>query len=111
MRIGLWTMIRDVLIASLNKGQFPVAVVAGTSVFMIWRMPNEDVSKLVFLILDGLKTWWLTGYVLSALLAILWFKHSKWQRRIIHAEMKRIGDEKTKLQEKLVGKRLPSSRG
>jgi hypothetical protein len=110
-KIGLWTMIRDVLIASLNRGQFPFAAVCGIFVVMLVKMPSEDVSKLVFGLFDDLKRGWYIGYVLSAGLAIGWLKHSRWQRRIINDEMQRIGQEKTVLQEKLVGKTLPSSVG
>lgn len=102
-------MVRDVLVASLNRGQFPVALVAGLFAMMLYKMPGQDVTSLLFRVTDDLKSGYLGGYVMSVFLAGGWFLHVKWQRREITQEMERIGREKTILQEKLVGKHLPSS--
>lgn len=108
--VSFWEAARDVFIASLNRGQFPVAIAGAIVALMIFRMPKDDVSKLAFQILNDLKSGWLGGYLLSVILAIGWLKHSRWQRREIALEMDRIGRQKTLLQEKLLQKKLPSSK-
>ena len=51
-KVGFWEFLRDVLIASMNKGQFPAALIAMVVLSAIWRMPPADVSKLMFRFLD-----------------------------------------------------------
>lgn len=102
-------MARDVLVASMNKGQFPLAMVGIIFMVMVLKMPSEDVSKLVFRIFDGISDGSVVGYVMSAALLMGWVLHSKWQRRIVAAEIERMGREKSQLQEKLLDKSLTSS--
>jgi hypothetical protein len=105
-------MLRDVFIASINKGQFPLAIAGGLAALLILKMPPEDVSRLVFRIFEGLKHGWLAGYVISALSLGGWFFHARFQRRIINDEMTRISNERNKSQSKAMGgTKLPSSRG
>lgn len=42
----LFQMLRDVLVASLNRGQFPMAVMGLIAVIAVCRMPPEDLSRL-----------------------------------------------------------------
>jgi hypothetical protein len=102
-------MIRDILIASLNKGQFPLAIVGLLVAIVLARMPPEDISKLVFLIIENLKNGAFVGYVLFVATTGGWFVHARFQRRVITGEMRRISDERTRVQEKALGKPLPSS--
>lgn len=97
-KVGFWEMIRDVLNNSINKGQFPPVAAAMIFVAMIYRMPPEDVSRLMFEILADLKTGYLIGYAIGIILLMGWFMHVKWQRRIIAHEMRRIGLEKSEVQ-------------
>ena len=52
VKVSLFEFLRDVLIASIEKGQFPAALIAIIALSMIWRMPPADVGKLVFRLLD-----------------------------------------------------------
>jgi hypothetical protein len=70
-------MLRDVLVASINKGQFPIAMVGIIFLAMIVKMPDADVTKLAFQILDDLKTLHLLGYFLTLVVIILWYKHAQ----------------------------------
>ena len=51
-RPNVWGMIRDVCFASLNKGQFPLAIFGGILVILILKLPDEDASKLILQLLN-----------------------------------------------------------
>lgn len=108
-KIGMWTAVRDTAIASLNRGQFPIAVIAAILIIMLVKMPSEDVSTLAFKMYDDLVRFYLVGYVATIALALGWTAHARAQRRTIHLEMRRISDEKTKLQKRLLNRDLSSS--
>ena len=109
LKIGFWTMWRDVLIASMNKGQFPLAMIGLIFAIMLLRMGGDQVSELAFSALDKLERGWLLGYAWAIVSSLSWFFHVKLQRRTIHEEMKRLSDERTILQEKLNRGKLGSS--
>ena len=109
LKIGFWTMMRDVLVASMNKGQFPLALVGFIFIIMILKMPSEDVSKLMFAILDGVSAGYYLGYLLSFILLSSWFIHTRWQRRIITSEMARVTEERNRLQSDQVDGTIQSS--
>jgi hypothetical protein len=100
--------VRDVLIASLNKGQFPLALLALIILALIWKLPAEDVSALVFMTFNKLEYW---GYPLSVVAFGGWFFHARRQRQLIVAELERISHERDKIQEKTLGGRVKSSEG
>ena len=95
---NFWGMVEKVLIASMNKGQAPLFVVAGVIALMIWKMPGEDVSKLVFRLVDAFETGYFVGYGLFVVVTAGWFVHAKYQRQSIVREMRRITDERNRLQ-------------
>ena len=109
--IGFWHMLRDVLVASINKGQFPAALLGLVVLSLIWRMPKEDVGRLVSELMNGLRSGWLLGYVLAGVALVCWYLHARYQRRLITGEMRRIAKERDALQSHTVGKRLGSSEG
>lgn len=79
-------------------------------IIMIIKMPTNDVSTLVFKISNVVISPHISGYVISGIIAMGWMFHSKWQRKIIHVEMKRIAIERDKLQNKLlIGQNIQSS--
>ncbi|WP_129781447.1 hypothetical protein [Peristeroidobacter soli] len=80
---------RDILIASINKGQFPLAIFWLIAMSLIWRIPPEDVSRLVFRIVDGLERWALLGYLLALVVTGGWFVHVRSLRRVISLELSR----------------------
>jgi hypothetical protein len=107
--VGFWEMFRDVLIASLNKGQFIPALIGLSYILMIVKMPSEDVSRLMFEIVDKIEKGYLVGYAFGIISLCSWFIHSKWQRRKIVLEMKRLGEEKSGLQKNQLGNIVKSS--
>lgn len=79
---------------------------------MIWRMPSEDVSRLVFRIVDGIESGALLGYLLAMLAIVGWYFHAKYQRRVLSVELDRVAAERNVLQTKSLGsQRIKSSRG
>ncbi len=108
-KINIWVMLRDVLIASINKGQLPIAIVGLFILILAIKMPSEQAGKLISELLDLAIKGKLLGYVLFVGAVFGWLIHTKRQRRTITKEIRRIGDEKTKLQEKLAPKLIESS--
>lgn len=78
-------MLRDVLTASINKGQFPFAILALVTVLMIWKMSEQDVAVLVFRILDDIERWYLIGYLLFVVVIGGWFWHANYLSRKIRS--------------------------
>ena len=76
---------------------------------IILRMPDNDVSRLAFAILDRFVSWSLWGWILAGVVASGWFFHAKYQRRVMTAEMARIAEERTRLQAERADRKLPSS--
>lgn len=107
---NVWDFLTNFLIASMNKGQFPLAIIALVFVFMVWRMPPEDVSKLVFQIFDEIKAGRLLGYIFSALALGGWYVHTKWQRRIINEEMERLTQARNESQALAINAPIDSSK-
>jgi len=109
---SVWaTALRDVLIASINKGQFPFAILGLVLLTLILKMPSEDVSKLVFRLVDGAERDSLSGYFLSLLFLVGWYAHARYQRRVISGEIVRMAAERNALQSKSLGQqRIKSSK-
>ena len=103
-------MVRDVFIASMSKGQFPLAILGICTMLIILKMPSDNISNLVDKFLGLLAEWKIVGYVGAIFLSFGWFFHSKFQRRTFTDEIRRIFEERNKLQEKLTGKKNKSSR-
>ena len=110
-QVGFWEFLRDVLVASMNKGQFPAALIAMIVLSMIWRMPPTDISRLIFRLLDVAEAERLAGYFVSVVSLSGWFFHARYQRRLITHEMQRISNERNQLQARELGKMVKSSEG
>jgi hypothetical protein len=109
---ALATALREVLIASINKGQFPFAMLGLVLLALIVKMPSEDVSELVFRLVDGVERGSLLGYLLSLFVLAGWYVHARYQRRVIAREIGRIAAERNMLQGRKLGQhRIKSSRG
>lgn len=108
-RPNFWGMLRDVMIASLNKGQFPLAVLGLIVVILIAKMPSEDASKLIFELLELVRKFQILGWLISVFSLIGWFYNTKHLRKIHSVEMSRVSMEKKELQQKLLDKKLQTS--
>lgn len=88
-------MLRDVLVASLHKGQFPVAIIGVIVIIAVLRMSPADLSRLVFRLLDAAETHEYGGYALSIVIALGWGLHSKRQQRQMMVEIKRLTEQRS----------------
>ncbi len=51
---------------------------------------------------------WLVGYVGDGVLLLCWYLHSRYQRRLITGEMRRIAKERNALHGEKLGKKINS---
>lgn len=103
--------VRDVLIASMNKGQLPVLAVSACVFLMIFRMPKEDVSVLASEIVARLVDWTLVGWATTIVISFCWWFQAKHARSEYTAELARIGEQKSRAQDAAAGQKFPGSRG
>jgi len=103
-------MIRDVLIASINKGQFPLGIFGIIMIILALRLPSEEISKLAWAILNDVKQGQMIGNILFLITLGGWLTHARWQRKNITLEMKRVSDQRNQLQKEL-GLKIKSSEG
>lgn len=108
-KIGPSHAIRDIVIAAMNKGQLLPLGMLGVILLALYRMPAEDVSSLMFGLVDGTASG-LLGWIVAVLSLMGWYAHARFQRRTHADEMKRVGDEKKALHEQLLGDKAVSSK-
>jgi hypothetical protein len=108
-RPNLFGATRDVLISSMTKGQFPLALMGLIILAIILKMPADDVSKLAFELFKALELHYISGYILSVVALGSWFFHSRWQRKQIITEMRRIAFERNRWQKGQLGNAIESS--
>jgi len=93
---------RDILVASLNKGQFPIAFALVIFGIIFWRMPEQELSKFVFNLLDRFENNYILGWFFFLLSLFGWYFHNRYVVKIHCNEMDRISNEKIELQNKLL---------
>jgi hypothetical protein len=109
-KLGYAQMLRDIFVASINRGQFLVAIAGGLSALVIVKLSSGDVSRLVFRLVESVENGKLLGYVLAVALGSGWFWHVRWQRRAITQEMRRIARQRTEAQDRAgLARKLKSS--
>jgi len=108
--VTFFEMLRDALVASLRKGQFPMAVMGLIAVIAVCRMPAANLSQLVFRILDAAEAREYGGYALSVMITLAWAIHGKRQRREFTTEVRRLSDELDRLQQLALDVQIRSSR-
>lgn len=96
---------RDILVRTIDRGQFPFAAMWIIALTIILKMPGESIVELMRDVFARLVKWELVAYVLFLGTVVGWFLHYRYMRKQYHAEFDRIGREKTKVQEQLA--RLP----
>lgn len=93
-----WGMIASVLNHATSKG---VVLSVGFLVIMIiivYRLPAETLGQLTLEIFSAIKSGKITGWVLFIILLIIFIATAKSMRRRHSNELKRIGNEKSELQ-------------
>jgi phosphotransferase system glucose/maltose/N-acetylglucosamine-specific IIC component len=108
-RPNFWGFLQNVLLASLNKGQLPGMFVGLYMLILIIKLPTNEVSDIIREIITISKVNSILGWVLAVIVTLVSYYLIK-RLRINHTnEIKRITNKKQELQEKLAGKKLPSS--
>src|SRR5437870_7546414 len=102
---GMWRAVSTVLVASMNKGLFVPACIFFLILVMLLKTPSEYFPTLW----KSLGGYWMWGYILAIVTLSVWGMNVRYLRRVHHNEMTRISGEKTKLQEELQRRKLPSS--
>jgi hypothetical protein len=96
--VNFWMFLQNVLIHSMNTGQFPMAIAGLVIIAFIWKIPTQDASKLASDTLRMLADGSLTGYGIAVLLTIGWYAHVRFLKNMITMEIDRMANEKTKYQ-------------
>jgi hypothetical protein len=105
----MWHAIRDIIVASINKGQFLVAILGGVLLVTAWRMPAEQLPELAKRTLELLVKGKLLGWALFVVVSAAWAILGQVGRNAHRKEVKRIGAEKSKAQSRVQGKDVKSS--
>lgn len=102
-------MIRDVLIAAINKGQFLTAILGLIALVSVSRMPPDQLAVLWHTVIDKLADYSLAGWVWGGSVTIVWIAHVKSLRRRAGGELDRVSTERNRLQKERLGADVVSS--
>lgn len=72
---------RDILNTAMNRGQLPLLFILLCCLLVLYRIPEEQLSLLVFRIIQGLKDGYLVGYFLVLVILIVWYWDSRRLRK------------------------------
>ena len=85
--VGPSQAVRDVFIASINKGQFPFAIVGAIVLLLIFRLPANEIVPLIHWMVEKLSSIWYLGYFLFVCTVFAWYFHSQRIRREVTDQM------------------------
>ena len=109
-KVGVAEMLRDVLVAGINKGQVPQVTMALVCIAVVLRMPQADVTAVVQRLLDWAESSYYLGWIVALFAIIGWGWHVKRQRSVWGAELKRVSDERNKYQRRTIEAPIKSSK-
>ena len=84
-RFGFAEMLRDVFVASMERGQFAIATSSLVVTIIVLKLSGEAINGLIVRFLDALERACFLGYVLAVVLAVAWFWRSRRQRQATSA--------------------------
>ena len=102
-------MLQSVLLASIEKGQFAVAVLGIVAVVMLLKMQSSDVGRLALQLLDAAGHQAALGYLCAASMLVGWTLHVRYLRRQFVMEIDRVSLERNDAQARCLGSRITSS--
>jgi hypothetical protein len=103
-RPNFWGMWQNVLIASLQKGQFLLGVVGLIIVVSLLKLESKEVYNIYKGIFVILKSFYLLGWVLTFILTGLWYIFAKKTNNIHARQVNKLLEDNQKLQDKLLNK-------
>lgn len=92
--------VRDVLIASINKGQFPFAVMGLIVLLILWRLPDSEISPLIHWMVDTVGTFYYVGYGLFGATVFGWYFHAQNLRKKMALQMEEFHRSRKQLANK-----------
>lgn len=102
-KVTIAQAVRDIVIASMNKGQLPLVFIGFYVLVILIRIPDTEILHFLENFALALKNSCYWGYVMFILVTFGWFFSAKQMRKMHSDECHRIGKEKSSLQEKLIG--------
>ena len=102
-------MLRDVLLACVDRGHAPAVLLLILLMICVLRMPQERIAELALGVITGLKNFSLLGYALSVIFLFGWFAHVSRVRKKMQGELDRMALERNSAQEKLLNQKMESS--
>jgi hypothetical protein len=103
-------MWRDIFVAAINKGQFPLAIVGLIILSLIWKMPARDILQLFYKLAGEFAAYHFMGWILTVVISLGWFLHARHQRNALHAEITRVSGERNFYQDKLISGNLSTAK-
>jgi hypothetical protein len=100
---------RDIIITAMNRGQLLLLMVTGIFILLIWKLDSKQAFDLLNSFIEKLKDWSIVGWILWGFTVFVCFFLFRKVRTDFSYEMKRVGKEKSKAQEKALQRSLPSS--
>jgi len=100
---------RDIVVTAMNRGQLPVLGVMSIFMLILSRIPVQDLSTILKMIVLHLVNGELIAYIFLFIVCLAWFIQSKVARRNHSEEMNRVTKEKSQLQNMLTKKKFKSS--
>ncbi|HFC8519029.1 TPA: hypothetical protein ACFP41_001923 [Neisseria weaveri] len=100
---------RDIIITAMNRGQLLLLMVTSIFMLLIWKLESNQAFDLLNNFLEKLENWSIIGWILWVLTVFGCFILFRKVRTDFSYEMKRVGKEKSKAQEKALQRSLPSS--
>jgi hypothetical protein len=73
--------IRDVLLSSLEKGQFIIASLLLLIGMFIWRLPSNELSKVFDSLFSRIENNWLWGWILFVICIFSWYVHYRFNTK------------------------------
>ena len=92
---------RDIVVTAMSTGQFPVFAMFFIIVFIIYKLPEKDVSVLARSILVGLKQGEGSAYGLLLFLSYFGYVYFRRVRSSFKAELENLAQENTDLRRSL----------
>lgn len=88
--------VRDVLNTAMNRGQLPLLFILLCCFLVLYRLPEDQLSALVFKIIQGLIDGYLVGYVALIIVVMIWY----WDSRRLRRKYAELSTQHQKLQQK-----------
>jgi hypothetical protein len=89
-RVGLYEFLSDVLVASIDKRQFPLALAAIILLAVIWKLSPADLAHVLVRLITFAERRSVVGYVVAIISVVGWLLHVRYKNWEI-AQLERSG--------------------